>query len=203
MKNIFEDDCENQPELYNYILKRINERAIYAFDDLNFAELISKIVSGDNATMDLISRATHPNMDKLIMHGVIVEKKSEDDKHRLTIVDDDTFKKYGSTVDERLGNIKTNISDVAKIIATAGDEYAIGLLNRVEPGTKVYLCLGWIEAFAKCPNTLFATVFDMTAISNGERHWVGANNKFCNEKEFSEIYTQERKATMESIDSIK
>lgn len=198
MKNIFEDDYKNNPELCYYILRKINDHAIYEFDNRNYADLISKIIDGDSEAMDLISKATSPNSHKLILHGIVENVAFDNGKCKITIIDDATFERCGLTTPERLlANGET------MIIATASCEYTIGTPDKIEPGTRVYLCLGWIEAFAKCPNTLFATVVDMVENTGRELAYVDANNKFCDEKEFLEIYAQERKAIMESIDSIK
>lgn len=148
--------------------------------------------------MDLISKTTYPNSHKLIMHGVVEAVTFEDGKCKMTIVDDATFERLGLIATERL-----LANGEAMIIARAGGEYTMGTPDKIEKGTRVYLCLGWIEAFAKCPNTLFATVVDMAENTDKELACVDDNNKFCSEEEFLEIYSQERKAIMKSIDSIK
>lgn len=195
LENILEDDYKNRPELYSCILRKINAYAVYSFDDWRYSELISKIM---DENYDALKLTAYPNKNKLVLHGVVVDVKLDNGNCKLTIVDDKTFELYRLATLEEL-----HAAHETMIVASADGEYTIGASDKVEPGTKVYLCFGWVEAFAKCSNVLFATVFDIAAVSKSEHLYIGANGRFCTEDEFIELYSQERKAVMEAIDSIK
>ena len=197
---VFDDDHKKHPELCKYILKQINTSAIYAFDDWSYAKLISKAIDGDDENLNSISTAIRPSTYNMVLHGVVIDIKPKNEdidngKYRITLVDDYTFERYGSIVQK-------NLFSEAKIVAAADGEYTIGAVEKIEPGTRVYLYLGWIEAFGKCPDALFATVFDIAAAAKGVRCWVGADNKFCGEKGFLEMYSEQRQLSMEKIKTI-
>lgn len=200
-KNSFEDDYINQPELCEYILKQINTSAIYSFDDWSYAKLISKAIDGDDENLNLISTAIHPSTYNMVLHGVVIDIKPKNEdigngKYRITLVDDNTFERYGSTVQE-------NLFSEVKIVAAADGEYTIGAVDKIEPGTRVYLYLGLIEAFGKCPDVLFSTVFDIAAISESGRTFVGADGKFCSESEFLKAYSRRRETFIKSVNAQK